>query len=183
MIRNAVFAGLACAGFSLPAAALEVQKSSELDALIARHAKENGVPESLVHRIIKRESRYNPRAVGRGGAMGLMQIKHATARALGYAGAPGGLLSADTNLSYGVRYLAGAYRVANGDPNRAVAFFARGYYYDAKRKGMLASLPGKKVMPVEAEAPAVADVRETASLSATIFGNPVEVPYFSTVPK
>jgi soluble lytic murein transglycosylase-like protein len=33
-----------------------------------------------VHRVIMRESRYNPRAVGHGGALGLMQIKHATAR-------------------------------------------------------------------------------------------------------
>ena len=183
MIRTAVFAGLACAGFSLPAVALEVQKNGNLDALIAQHAKENGVPESLVHRVIKRESRYNPRAVGRGGAMGLMQIKHATARALGYAGAPGGLLSADTNLSYGVRYLAGAYRVANGDPNRAVAFFARGYYYDAKRKGMLAALKKKGDPVQELEQPVAEPVRETASLSTTIFGNPVEAPYFSAVPK
>jgi soluble lytic murein transglycosylase-like protein len=150
-----------------------------LDGLIAQHAKANGVPEDLVHRVIRRESRYNPRAVGRGGTMGLMQIKHGTARALGYAGTPEGLLSADTNLTYGVRYLAGAYKVANGDPARAVAFFARGYYYDAKRKGMLASLPGKKVMPVEVEAEgpsAAADVRETASIS--LF-EPMPAPYFA----
>jgi soluble lytic murein transglycosylase-like protein len=188
MIRNAVFAGLASAGLLQPALGLEVQENGKLDVLIARHAKENGVPESLVHRVIKRESRYNPRAVGRGGAMGLMQIKHATARALGYAGAPSGLLSAETNLAYGVRYLAGAYRVANGDPNRAVAFFARGYYYDAKRKGMLASLK-KKGSPVDDLQETVAEpVRETASLSASLFsgslfGNPVDAPYFSAVPK
>ena len=116
--------------------------------------------------MIKRESRYNPRAVGRGGAMGLMQIKHGTARALGYAGTPAGLLSAETNLTYGVRYLAGAYKVANGDPNRAVAFFARGYYYDAKRKGMLASLASGKAQPVQVEAEAaVPDVQQTASIA------------------
>ena len=156
-----------------------------LDGLIAQHAKENGVPEELVHRVIRRESRYNPRAVGRGGTFGLMQIKHGTARALGYAGTAEGLLSADTNLTYGVRYLAGAYKVANGDPARAVAFFARGYYYDAKRKGMLASLPGRKVMPAEAETPAVAtaaaDVRETAS-TGSVF-EPMPAPYFTGDPK
>jgi soluble lytic murein transglycosylase-like protein len=150
-----------------------------LEGLIAKHAKANGIPEDLVHRVIRRESRYNPRAVGRGGTLGLMQIKHGTARALGYAGTSEGLLSADTNLTYGVRYLAGAYKVANGDPARAVAFFARGYYYDAKRKGMLASLPGKKVMPAEAEAPAaVADVRETASISPSLF-TAMPAPYFA----
>jgi soluble lytic murein transglycosylase-like protein len=153
--------------------------TNALDGLIAQHAKANGVPEDLVHRVIRRESRYNPRAVGRGGTMGLMQIKHGTARALGYSGDPTGLLSADTNLAYGVRYLAGAYKVANGDPDRAVAFFARGYYYDAKRKGLLAALPGRKVMPAEAEAPAkVADVRETASTTVSLF-EPMPAPYFA----
>lgn len=35
---------------------------SDYDAMVARHARANGVPEALVHRIIMRESRYNPRA-------------------------------------------------------------------------------------------------------------------------
>ena len=41
-------------------------------AMVSRHAQANGVPESLVHRVIVRESRYNPRAVSRGN-YGLMQ--------------------------------------------------------------------------------------------------------------
>lgn len=107
-----------------------------LDHLIAHHAKLNGVPADLVHRIVVRESRYNPRAVGRGGAMGLMQIKTGTARALGYEGGPAGLLDAETNLTYAVKYLAGAYRVAGGDQSRAVGHYARGYYYEARRQGL-----------------------------------------------
>ncbi len=107
----------------------------ELDAMIARHAQMNGVPESLVHRVVMRESRYNPRAVGRGGALGLMQIKYATARAMGYTGSPAGLLDADTNLTYAVRYLAGAYRAARGNQGAAVGNYARGYYGAAKRAG------------------------------------------------
>jgi hypothetical protein len=81
--------------------------------------------------------------------MGLMQIKTATARSLGYSGSPAGLLDADTNLTYAVRYLAGAYKVANGDHSRAVGFYARGYYYDAKRKGIL---PALKAQPLVLEA-------------------------------
>ena len=108
---------------------------SQIDALITHHARLNGVPESLVHRIVVRESKYNPRAVGRGGAMGLMQIKTATARGQGYQGGPAGLLDAETNITYAVKYLAGAYRVADGNHDRAVGYYARGYYYDAKRKG------------------------------------------------
>jgi soluble lytic murein transglycosylase-like protein len=109
---------------------------AEIRALIAQYAAANGVPETLVHRIVRRESNYNPRASGRGGALGLMQIKHATARGMGYTGPASGLLDASTNLAYGVPYLAGAYRVAGGNADRAVAYYASGYYYAAKRLGL-----------------------------------------------
>jgi soluble lytic murein transglycosylase-like protein len=107
---------------------------SAYDAMVASHASANGVPEALVHRVIVRESRYRPGVVGRGGAIGLMQIKLATARGLGYTGDAAGLRDPNTNLTYAVRYLAGAYRAANGNHNRAVAYYAGGYYYAAKRQ-------------------------------------------------
>lgn len=96
--------------------------------LVAAHARGNGVPEVLVHRVIMSESRYNARAVGKGGAMGLMQIKHGTARAMGYGGAPTGLLDADTNMTYAVRYLAGAYRAAGGRPDLAISYYRSGRF-------------------------------------------------------
>jgi soluble lytic murein transglycosylase-like protein len=104
------------------------------ESLIASHASSNGVPAELVHRIVMRESRYRPNAVGRGGASGLMQIKLATARGMGYTGSAAGLLDPETNLTYGVRYLAGAYRAAGGNHGRAVGYYASGYYYAAKRQ-------------------------------------------------
>jgi soluble lytic murein transglycosylase-like protein len=107
---------------------------SEYDALVAAHARANNVPEALVHRVILRESRYQPRLVGRGGCIGLMQIKLATARGLGYGGDAEGLRDPDTNLTYGVKYLAGAYRAANGDHDRAMHLYASGYYEIAKRR-------------------------------------------------
>jgi soluble lytic murein transglycosylase-like protein len=113
-------------------------RRSDLEARIAAHAQATGVPADLIHHVITRESRYNPGAVGRGGVYGLMQIKHGTARALGYAGSPSGLLDPETNLTYGVRYLAGAYKVANGNPTRAYSLFRSGYYYHAKRQGIRA---------------------------------------------
>jgi soluble lytic murein transglycosylase-like protein len=97
-----------------------------LDAMIARHASQNGVPVELVRRVVTRESGYNPRARN-AGALGLMQIKYATARSMGYAGSPGGLLDAETNLTYAVKYLAGAYHAAGGNQGRAVALYASGY--------------------------------------------------------
>jgi soluble lytic murein transglycosylase-like protein len=66
-----------------------------------------------------------------------MQIRHATARGMGYRGTASGLLDANTNLAYAVPYLANAYKVAGGNHNRAVALYAGGYYYEAKRKGLL----------------------------------------------
>jgi soluble lytic murein transglycosylase-like protein len=111
------------------------RSGSGLDAAIARHAAMNGLPESLVHRVIKRESGYRPGVVSKGN-YGLMQIKPATARGVGYAGSAAGLLDAETNLTYAVRYLAGAYRVAGGNHDRAVRLYASGYYYEAKRQGL-----------------------------------------------
>lgn len=102
-------------------------RDSALDAMIARHAAANGLPADLVHRVVIRESRYNPRASNRG-ALGLMQIKHATARGVGYTGPASGLFDPETNLTYAVRYLAGAYRAAGGNANRAVAYYASGYH-------------------------------------------------------
>ena len=107
-----------------------------LDGLIAHYANAYDVPEPLVRRVIVRESGYNP-AARNGPYWGLMQISHATARGMGFSGAPSALLDAETNLRYAVRYLAGAYVTAGGNEDRAVQFYARGYYYDAKRLGLL----------------------------------------------
>jgi soluble lytic murein transglycosylase-like protein len=93
-----------------------------------------GVPQSLIDRVIRRESGGNPHAVSHGN-YGLMQIRLATARAMGYAGSAAGLLDPQTNMTYAVRYLAGAYRAAGGNETRAIALYSRGYYYEAKRQG------------------------------------------------
>ncbi len=130
---------LACGAIActLPAAASE--ERAQIDALVAQHAKAHGIPETLVHRVIRRESDYNPRA-SNSGNFGLMQIRYATARGMGYKGNVSGLLDANTNLTYAVPYLANAYKVAGGNPDRAVALYAGGYYYEAKRKGLLRTL-------------------------------------------
>lgn len=113
----------------------QAQQRADYEALVATHARANNVPEELVHRVIVRESRYRPDLVGRGGTIGLMQIKLGTARSLGYTGTAEGLRDPDTNLTYAVKYLAGAYQTAHGDHNRAVSYYAGGYYYAAKRQG------------------------------------------------
>ena len=132
MKRLLSLAWLATAVALLPHAA-QAQRA-QYDALVASHAQANGVPEALVHRVIVRESRYQPHLIGRGGTIGLMQIKLATARSLGYTGTAEGLRDPNTNLTYAVKYLAGAYRAANGNHDRAVSYYASGYYYAAKRQ-------------------------------------------------
>jgi len=108
----------------------------KLSGLISKYATMYSVPEDLVHRVVMRESRYNPGAYNRG-HFGLMQIKHATARSMGFNGPASGLFDAETNLRYAVKYLSGAWKVSENDRDGAVRLYARGYYYDAKRKGML----------------------------------------------
>jgi soluble lytic murein transglycosylase-like protein len=107
---------------------------AKYEEMIAAHAKANLVPETLVHRVIVRESKYQASLLGSGGAIGLMQIKLATARSLGYTGTAEGLRDPATNLLYGIKYLAGAFRAANGDHDRAVHYYAAGYYFAAKQQ-------------------------------------------------
>ena len=162
---------------ALPAAA---QAGSAYDALIAQHAQANNVPEALVHRVIVRESRYQPQLVGRSGAIGLMQIKLATARSMGYTGDAAGLRDPNTNLTYAVKYLAGAYRAANGDHARAMHYYAAGYYDVAKRQrlayasGQVFDGFGNPQPPLEAIAPRhrggsrAADARAQARIHAPL---------------
>ena len=114
-------------------------RRADYEAMVASHAKANNVPESLVHRIIVRESKYQPHLVSKGN-IGLMQIKLGTARGLGYTGTADGLRDANTNMTYAVKYLAGAWRLADGNADQAVSYYARGYYFAAKAKGLLTAV-------------------------------------------
>jgi len=112
-------------GSALPA------RYDNVSTMAASQVGAAGLPASLVERVIRRESGGNPRAV-HAGNYGLMQIRLATARAMGYTGSAAGLLDPQTNMTYALRYLAGAYRAAGGNENRAIALYSRGYYAQAK---------------------------------------------------
>ncbi len=94
------------------------------------------IPRTLVHRVIQRESDYRPEARN-GPYYGLMQILPQTARTMGHRGTPEDLLKADVNLQYAGKYLRGAWLVSDDDEKTAVGWYARGYYYEAKRRGLL----------------------------------------------
>ena len=122
------------AAFSDPP--LHQNETPQLRALINHHADMNQVPRSLLHRVIIRESHHRPGARN-GPYYGLMQILPATARGMGYDGSAQGLLDADTNLTYAVKYLRGAWLLSGGSQDAAVKWYSQGYYYEAKRRGML----------------------------------------------
>ena len=114
--------------------------------MIAHHAKLHGVPESFVHRTVMRESGYNPRLVHRH-CYGLMQIKYATARSMGYERPRARSSRSQVNLTYAVPYLANAYRLADGNEDRATALYRGGYYYLAKHKKMLGRCAPRRRLP------------------------------------
>jgi soluble lytic murein transglycosylase-like protein len=121
----------------VPLAFAEAPRSlSNVDGLISKYAAYYDVPEALIRRVVQRESGFNPGARN-GPYYGLMQIRHDTARSMGYSGSAAGLLDAETNLKYAVKYLRGAYVVAGYNSDGAMRNYARGYYYDAKRLGLL----------------------------------------------
>jgi Transglycosylase SLT domain len=160
------------------------QNRAAYEKMITIHANANHVPEALVHRVIVRESKYHPDLIGRGGTIGLMQIKLQTARGLGYTGDADGLRNPDTNLAYGIKYLAGAYRAAEGNHDRAVRLYASGYYDVAKRQRLeRARNPERQPEPVFASAPpkdaelpkeAAAEPKEPVAEPREVAAAPVE---------
>lgn len=111
-------------------------ETPEMRRLVRHHASELGIPEALLHRVIQRESGYRSDARN-GPYLGLMQILPQTARTMGFQGNPEQLLDANTNLTYGGRYLRGAWLLSDGNIDRAVMWYARGYYYEARNRCML----------------------------------------------
>jgi soluble lytic murein transglycosylase-like protein len=88
---------------------------ADLVVLIENKATKHGVPLALAHAVVRVESNFDPRLTGRGTTIGLMQIKHPTAQAMGFTGTAQDLIEPETNLEWGMRYLARAHRLAKGD--------------------------------------------------------------------
>ena len=111
-------------------------ETPELRRLINTYADLYELPRPLVHKLAIRESTHRPWARN-GPYYGLLQILPETARTMGFRGQPNDLLDAETNLKYAGKYLRGAWLLSDGDQDRAIMWYARGYYYEAKRRGML----------------------------------------------
>jgi soluble lytic murein transglycosylase-like protein len=103
------------------------ERKSSYAALIAATAAAHGVPVELANAVVRVESNYNPNITGRAGEIGLMQIKYQTARGLGYTGTRAALYDPATNLEWGMRYLAGAHKLAGGSLCGTLAKYQGGH--------------------------------------------------------
>ncbi|SFK31809.1 lytic transglycosylase domain-containing protein [Lysobacter sp. cf310] len=99
---------------------------------IAAAARQHGVEEAIVRAIIHAESAYNPNALSRVGAQGLMQLMPATARRFGVSNA----FDAGQNIQGGVQYLAWLLKRFNGDLTLAAAGYNAGEGAVDKYKGV-----------------------------------------------
>jgi len=68
-------------------------------------ARESQIDPLLLHAIAHIESRHNPRAVSKAGAVGVMQVMPATGKRFGVTNPEQGLLDASTNLRASAAYL------------------------------------------------------------------------------
>lgn len=81
-----------------------------------------GLDSALLHAVISVESHYNPRAVSRKGATGLMQLMPMTARRYGVTDA----FDPVQNIGGGAKYLRDLLKLFNGDVSLALAAYNAG---------------------------------------------------------
>ncbi|XSC43001.1 lytic transglycosylase domain-containing protein [Bradyrhizobium sp. RDT10] len=96
-------------------------------ALIEKEAAQAGLPPEVAEAVMAVESGYNPDAIGGVGEIGLMQILPSTAAMLGFRGTLAELAVPETNIRYGVTYLAKAWRLAGGDLCTAAMKYRAGH--------------------------------------------------------
>ena len=90
--------------------------------LVAAAALAHGVPQALLHALIKAESGYNPKARSAKGAAGLMQLMPETAKAMGVKD----VLDPQANVQGGARYLKRMLTLFDNDITLAVAAYNAG---------------------------------------------------------
>jgi len=102
-------------------------RQSRYEGLIRQYADQYGVPNELAMAVVRIESNFQPMAKGSAGEIGLMQIKPATAKLMGYGGRASGLYDPETNIRYGMKYLAGAHELGDGKLCRTILKYNAGH--------------------------------------------------------
>jgi soluble lytic murein transglycosylase-like protein len=118
-IQNANFSG-------------HIATADEIDAAIAEAANRHNVDPNLVRAVVKVESNFNPNAVSRKGAMGLMQLMPGTARQLNLKNP----FDAEQNVDAGVRHLKQLLENYGGDVNLTLAAYNAGAGAVARSSGV-----------------------------------------------
>lgn len=156
------------------AGAVETGAARPYAAPVAEAARRFGIPEVWIWRVMYVESRGNPRAVSRAGAMGLMQIMPATWSTLSARhGLGGDPFDARSNILAGAAYLR-----AMWDRYRDVSLMLAAYNAGPGRADAYAA--GRRRLPAET----MAYVAEIAPLLGVPGGmSPVPVPAASSLPE
>lgn len=115
----------------------DAKKDGSYASLIAKYAKEHGVPYKLAKAVVQVESSFRASATGAAGEVGLMQIKLATARGMGYKGSRKALYNPSTNLYWGMKYLGEAHRLSGGTTCGTILKYNAGH--GAKRMNKVSS--------------------------------------------
>ncbi|WP_456638917.1 lytic transglycosylase domain-containing protein [Bradyrhizobium sp. USDA 10063] len=104
-----------------------LQPRSRYRDLIEKETAGTGLAPEIAEAVMGVESGYNAGAIGGVGEIGLMQVLPSTARMLGFTGTNAELAVPETNIRYGVTYLAQAWRLARGDLCTAVMKYRAGH--------------------------------------------------------
>ncbi len=109
-----------------------ITTNTELDEIFAKAAETYDVPEELLKAVAKAESGFNPNAVSKCGAMGVMQLMPATAKALGVVDA----YDPEQNIMGGANYISQKLKAYDGDITLALAAYNAGSGNVAKYGGV-----------------------------------------------
>jgi soluble lytic murein transglycosylase-like protein len=109
-----------------------VRAPEEFAPVIAEASRAHGVDPRLVAAVVRRESAWNPNAVSRVGASGLMQLMPATARFLGVRN----VFDPRENIFGGTRYLRKLLDTFDGDLDLALAAYNAGPGAVARYRGV-----------------------------------------------
>jgi len=96
--------------------------------IIAKYARQHGVPVRLAMAVVEVESSFRANATGKVGEIGLMQLLPRTARYIGVKGDLKQLYDPDMNIRYGMKYLGGAHKRAKGKTCRTILKYNAGHH-------------------------------------------------------